>query len=61
MKRGEENSDDEVPSLVDESMIDAVLALSPEERLRHNDRMVRTILLLRQGLADGDERNGRNG
>ena len=38
-------------SLVDESLIDAMLALSPVERLRQNDRMVRTILLLRQGLA----------
>jgi nitrous oxidase accessory protein NosD len=36
-------------ALVDESLIDAMLALSPEERLRQNDRMVRTILLLRQG------------
>ena len=36
-------------ALADESLIDAMLALSPEERLRQNDRMVRTILLLRQG------------
>jgi len=36
-------------ALVDESLIDAMLALSPEERLRQNDRMVRTVLLLRQG------------
>ena len=35
--------------LVDESLIDAMLALGPEERLRQNDRMLRTILLLRQG------------
>ena len=26
-----------------------MLALGPEERLRQNDRMLRTILLLRQG------------
>jgi hypothetical protein len=39
------------PSIVDESLISATLALSPEERLRQNDRMVRTILLLRQGLV----------
>ena len=32
---------------VDTSLIDAMLALSPEERLRHNDRMLRTIALLR--------------
>lgn len=37
------------PALVDESLIDAMMALSPEERLRQNDRMLRTILLLRQG------------
>jgi hypothetical protein len=48
--------------LVDESLIDAMLALSPEERLRQNDRMVRTVLLLRQGFeaakagSDGRER-----
>jgi len=36
-------------ALVDESLIDAMMALSPEERLRLNDRMVRTVLLLRQG------------
>ena len=36
-------------ALVDESLIDATLALGPEERLRQNDRMLRTILLLRQG------------
>jgi hypothetical protein len=49
-------------SLVDGSLIDAMWALSPEERLRQNDRMVRTILLLRQGFEamkaaqDGGER-----
>ena len=37
------------PTLVDESLIDAMLTLSPEERLRQNDRMVRTVFLLRQG------------
>jgi hypothetical protein len=36
-------------SLVDESLIEAMLALSPIERLRQNDRMVRMVLLLRQG------------
>ena len=38
-----------VDESLDESLIDAMLALSPEERLRQNDRMVRTILLLQQG------------
>jgi hypothetical protein len=54
--------DSAAPGLVDESLIDAMLALSPEERLRQNDRMVRTVLLLRQGFEtikagpDGQER-----
>ena len=43
---------------VDASLIDEMLALSPEERLRHNDRMLRTIELLRQGLAEQTEENG---
>jgi hypothetical protein len=38
-----------VDESLDESLIDAMMALSPEERLRQNDRMLRTILLLRQG------------
>ena len=49
-------------ALVDESLIDAMLALSPEERLRQNDRMVRTILLLRQGweaAKSGQDRGER--
>jgi hypothetical protein len=44
---------------VDESLISAMLALSPEERLRQNDRMVRTILLLRHGLAAKAEQDAR--
>ena len=44
---------------VDQSLIDAMLALSPEERLRHNDRMLRTIDLLRQAAAEKTEENGR--
>ena len=35
---------------LDVSLIDAMLALSPEERLRQNDRMVHTVLLLRPGF-----------
>jgi hypothetical protein len=46
-------------SAVDASLIDAMLALSPEERLRHNDRMLRTIELLRQGLAEKTAENVR--
>jgi hypothetical protein len=46
-------------SAVDDSLIDEMLALSPEERLRHNDRMLRTIELLRQGVAEKTGENGR--
>ena len=59
MGNGSVNDSTESTS-VDESLIDAMLALSPEERLRQNDRMVRTVLLLRQGFeavkADSDGR-----
>ncbi len=44
---------------VDDSLIDEMLAWSPEERLRHNDRMLRTIELLRQGMAE--KKTGENG
>jgi hypothetical protein len=47
-------------ALVDESLIDATVALSPEERLRQNDRMLRTVLLLQQGWAAmKDDQDGR--
>jgi len=36
---------------IDTTLIDAMLALSPEERLRQNDRTLRTIQELRDGLA----------
>ena len=42
--------DDERVS-VDLTLIDAMLALTPEERLRQNDRMLRTIQELRDGFA----------
>jgi hypothetical protein len=42
-------------ALVDESLVDAMLALSPEERLRLNDRMIRTVTLLRHGLVEKAE------
>jgi hypothetical protein len=35
----------------DVTLIDSMLALSPEERLRQNDRMIRTIEELRHGFA----------
>jgi hypothetical protein len=47
------------PSAVDVSLIDEMLALSPEERLRHNDRMLRAIEMLRRGLAETTGENGR--
>jgi hypothetical protein len=50
MGNGSVNDSAESESVLpDESLIDAMLALSPEERLRQNDRMARTVLLLRQG------------
>ena len=59
--RAQDSSESE-PAVVDESLIDVMMALSPEERLRLNDRMVRTILLLRQGWEDaktGQDGQGR--
>lgn len=55
------HSDEDQESPVDESLIDAMLALSPEERLRQNDRMVRTILQLRHGLTQKAPDDGRQG
>jgi hypothetical protein len=37
--------------VVDETLLDTLLALTPEERLRLNDRMVVTIQELRDGFA----------
>jgi len=37
--------------IADVTLIDSMLALSPEERLRQNDRMIRTIEELRHGFA----------
>jgi len=37
--------------VVDTTLIDAMLALLPEERLRQNDRLVGTIQELRDGFA----------
>jgi hypothetical protein len=53
---------DETPDSapVDESLIDSTMALSPEERLRQNDRMICTVLLLREGWAAAKaEQDGR--
>jgi len=50
--------------LVDPTLVDAALALTPEERLRQNDRMLQTIQELRDGFAtrrpdDADVAPGR--
>ena len=37
--------------VVDTSLVDAMLRLTPEERLRQNDRMLRTIGELRDAFA----------
>jgi len=39
------------PEAVDASLVDAMLRLTPEERLRQNDRMLRTIKDLRDAFA----------
>jgi hypothetical protein len=39
------------PSVADETLLDALAALTPEERLRWNDRMATTVLELRNGFA----------
>jgi hypothetical protein len=39
------------PVAVDITLVDAILALTPAERLRANDRMIRTVEELRHGFA----------
>ena len=39
------------PTVADETLLDALAALTPEERLRWNDRMATTVLELRHGFA----------
>ena len=48
---------------VDLTLVDAALALTPEERLRQNDRMIRTIQELRDALGDwaSEARRARQG
>ena len=50
-ERGDQDSDASAAALVDESLIDAMMALTPAERLKQNDRMVRTIAMVRQAVA----------
>jgi hypothetical protein len=38
-------------AVVDETLLDTLLAMSPEERLRLNDRMAQTIQELHDGFA----------
>lgn len=59
MPNGAESSLEQSPGEVDMSLVDALRALSPEGRLRHNDRMLRTIELLRQGIAEKGADNAR--
>jgi hypothetical protein len=42
---------------VDTTLIDAMLDLTAEERLRQNDRMLRMIEGLRHGIAAGEDRS----
>lgn len=46
--------------VVDESLLDAIAAMTPWERIRHNDRMLRTLRLL-GGRPKNDERAGGHG
>jgi hypothetical protein len=39
------------PSVADETLLDALAELTPEERLRWNDRMATTVEELRHGFA----------
>ena len=57
---GEQDKKNQAPddaSLVDESLLDAMLALSPIERLRQNDRMIRSVALLREAVSKAGESN----
>jgi hypothetical protein len=38
-------------TVADETLLDALAALTPDERLRWNDRMATTVLELRHGFA----------
>ncbi len=38
-------------TVADETLLDELAALTPEERLRWNDRMATTVLELRHGFA----------
>ena len=51
MSRSKEPRDLTEAGASDVTLIDAMLPLSPEERLRKNDQMVRTIEELRHGFA----------
>jgi hypothetical protein len=41
-------------TVADQTLLDALAELTPEERLRWNDRMATTILELRNGFAAGE-------
>jgi hypothetical protein len=47
----ESRSGSDARPLVDVTLIDEMLALTPAERLRQNDRTIRMIENLRRGLA----------
>jgi hypothetical protein len=59
MPNGAESGLEQAPGEVDMTLVAALRALFPEERLRHNDRMLRTIELLRQGIAEKGADNAR--
>jgi hypothetical protein len=51
-------ADDSCLPSVDLTLVDAVLRMSPEERLEHNDRMATLAEELRAGLAATTEEHG---
>jgi len=63
MSSGAESGNEQtLPPTLDASLIDEMLALSHEERLRHNDRLLRTIKMLRPRcfVRDASSGPGRN-
>jgi hypothetical protein len=51
MSGSNERTDEVDSGALDASLIDAMLALTPEQRLRQNDRMLKTIQELNDGFA----------
>jgi hypothetical protein len=60
--REQPSDDDSVEAVVDVTLIDQMLELTIEQRLRQNDRMLRMVDQLRSALASsGEPFDGRTG